>query len=77
MAACSRDIVGLADFLVATGCDCGSAEAWVLAFVRSPRSQEYFASHSGRTGLAAASVVSRGRRGVVVARRALVVRRPE
>src|SRR5882672_381308 len=77
MAAYARDLPGLADHLVALGWDCGSAEAWVLALVRSPRSPEHFASHSGRTDLAAASGFSRGRRCVVVAHLALVVRRPK
>lgn len=76
MAACARDLPGLADPLVATGCDCGSAEAWVLARVQSTRSPERFASHPGRTDLAAASGFSPGRRGVVVAHLAWVVRRP-
>jgi hypothetical protein len=77
MAACPRDLPRLADPLVAAGWDCGSAEAWVLAVVQSPRSPEHFTAHSGRTGLAPASGFSRGRRGVVAAHHALVVRRPE
>src|SRR6476659_2543462 len=76
MAPCTRDLPRLADPLVGTGCDRGSAEARVLACVQSPRSPEHFASHSGRTGLAAASGFSPGRRDVVVAHLALVVRRP-
>src|SRR5882672_6905533 len=77
MAACARDLPGLADHLLAIGWDCGSAEAWVLALVRSPRSPEHFAVHSGCTGLAPASRFSCGRRGVAVAHLAFVVRRPK
>jgi hypothetical protein len=77
MAAGARDLPGLADPLVAAGCDCRSTETRVLAIVQSPRSPEHFTAHSGRTGLAIAPTFSRGPRGVVVAHHAFVVRRPE